>query len=238
MDTKDAERAYPETVDEVHKGWLHSKPFHNDPAEVSRLLVDAGLIILVLDLRDGISLCELGCGTGWISRFAARQGVRAVGYDISPGMVEIAREEAAREGVNVRYEVGDMETLEPEEQFDTCLLYDALHHSRRPDLVLATARKTLKPGGRLLLHEPNWMHRFAGRAAAQEHGVTEAGYSTRHLKQLVRGAGFANVRRLHRSRRNLFTNAPLDVARHFGSPLVTRAMGPFWTEVWLLADAP
>ena len=184
VDTKDAERAYPETLDETHRGWLHSKPFRNDPAETSRLLVDAALIILVLDLRDGVSLCELGCGTGWLSRFAARQGVRAVGYDISPGMVEIAREEAAREGVDVRYEVADMETLEPDEQFDTCLLYDALHHSTRPDLVLATARKTLRPGGRLLLHEPNWMHRFAGRAASQEHGVTEAGYSARRLKQL------------------------------------------------------
>ena len=72
MDTKDAERAYPETVDEIHKGWLHSKPFRNDPAETSRLIVDAGLIIFLLDLRDGVSLCELGCGTGWLSRFAAR----------------------------------------------------------------------------------------------------------------------------------------------------------------------
>ncbi len=237
VDTKDAERAYPETLDETHRGWLHSKPFRNDPAETSRLLVDAALIILVLDLRDGVSLCELGCGTGWLSRFAARQGVRAVGYDISPGMVEIAREEAAREGVDVRYEVADMETLEPDEQFDTCLLYDALHHSMRPDLVLTTARKTLRPGGRLLLHEPNWMHRFAGRAASQEHGVTEAGYSARRLKQLVDAAGFTEVHRLHRTRRALHSNAPLDVARHFGGPLVTRAMGPFWSEVWLLADA-
>ena len=212
MDTKDAERAYPETVDETHRGWLHSKPFRNDSAETSRLLVDAALIILVLDLRDGVSLCELGCGTGWLSRLAARQGVRAVGYDISPGMVEIAREEAAREGVDV-------------------------HHSTRPDLVLATARKTLRPGGRLLLHEPNWMHRFAGRAASQEHGVTEAGYSARRLKQLVDAAGFTEVHRLHRTRRALHSNAPLDVARHFGGPLVTRAMGPFWSEVWVLADA-
>jgi 2-polyprenyl-3-methyl-5-hydroxy-6-metoxy-1,4-benzoquinol methylase len=235
--TKDAERAYPETVDETHRGWLHSKPFRNDPAETSRLLVDAALIILVLDLRDGVSLCELGCGTGWLSRMFARQGVRAVGYDISPGMVDIAREEAAREGVDVRYEVADMETLEPDETFDTCVLYDALHHSQRPDLVLATARKTVRPGGRLLMHEPNWMHRFAGRAAADEHGVTEAGYSARRLKQLTRDAGFSSVRRLHRSRRLLTGNAPGDVARNLGGPVVTRAMGPFWAEVWLLADA-
>jgi 2-polyprenyl-3-methyl-5-hydroxy-6-metoxy-1,4-benzoquinol methylase len=237
VDTKDAERAYPESIDDAGRAWLHSKPFRNDPAETSRLLVDAALVIGLLELRPELSLCELGCGTGWLSRIAARQGVRAVGYDISPGMVDIAREEAAREGLDIRYEVADMETLEPDEQYDTCLLYDALHHSPQPEAVLHTARRALRPGGRLLVSEPNWMHRYGGRGAASEHGVTEAGYTPHRLKRLVRDAGFADVKRLHRNRRATFTNAPLDVARHFGGPLVLRALGPFWAETWILATA-
>jgi 2-polyprenyl-3-methyl-5-hydroxy-6-metoxy-1,4-benzoquinol methylase len=237
VDTKDAERAYPETIGDDGRAWLHSKPFRHDPAETSRLLVDAALVIALLELRPDTSLCELGCGTGWLSRFAARQGVRAVGYDISPGMIEIAREEAAREGLEIRYEVADMETLEPDETYDTCLLYDALHHSTDPAAVLRTARRALRPGGRLLLAEPNWMHRFGGREAVHRHGVTEAGYTPHALKRLVRAAGFDDVRRLHRNRRTMFTNAPLDVARHFGGPLVLRALGPFWAGTWLLATA-
>jgi SAM-dependent methyltransferase len=130
-----------------------------------------------------------------------------------------------------------METLEPDEEFDTCLLYDALHHSERPEAVLRTARRALRPGGRLLVSEPNWMHRFGGREAAEQHGVTEAGYSPRRLKRLVREAGFEDVRRLHRNRRGVHGNRPLDVARHFGAPLVLRALGPFWAETWLLARA-
>jgi 2-polyprenyl-3-methyl-5-hydroxy-6-metoxy-1,4-benzoquinol methylase len=237
VDTKDAERAYPETIDDAGRAWLHSKPFRHDPAETSRLLVDAALVIALLELAPGVSLCELGCGTGWLSRFAARQGVRAVGYDISPGMVEIAREEAAREGLEIRYELADMEALEPDEQFDTCLLYDALHHSRQPDAVLGTAHRALRPGGRLLVSEPNWMHRFGGKSAAEQHGVTEAGYAPHRLKRLVRDAGFTDVRRLHRNRRTTHGNRPLDVARHFGGPLVLRVLGPFWAETWLLARA-
>jgi 2-polyprenyl-3-methyl-5-hydroxy-6-metoxy-1,4-benzoquinol methylase len=237
VDTKDAERAYPHTIDDAGRTWLHTKPFRNDPAETSRLLVDAALVIALLELKPGVSLCELGCGSGWLSRFAARQGARAVGYDISPGMVEIAREEAAREGLDVRYEVADMETLELEEQFDTCVLYDALHHSARPDAVLSTARRALRAGGLLLVSEPNWMHRFGGKEAANRHGVTEAGYTPRRLKRLVRRAGFEEVRRLHRNRRAVHGNHPLDVARHFGGPLVLRALGPFWAETWLLARA-
>src|SRR5262249_59664184 len=100
--------------------------------------IDRALTTPLSGLRDGVSPCELGCGTGWLSRFAARQGVRAVGFDISPGMVEIAREEAAREGVEVRYEGADMETLEPGERFSTFLVYDGLHRSSRPALLLAS----------------------------------------------------------------------------------------------------
>ena len=239
MDTKDAERAYAETLDAAGREWLRTKPFHHAPAETARLLIDAALVFLLLDLHAGMSVCELGCGSGWLSRLFARHGVRAVGYDISPAMIEIARAEAAREGLSeaVRYLVADMEELETDELFDACLLYDALHHSERPELVLRTARRALRPGGRLLVSEPNWMHRFGGRAAASRHGVTEAGYSPRQLKRLLRDAGFRDVERFHRARRSVFGNRPLDVARHFGGPLVVRALAPFWAETWLRARA-
>ncbi len=237
MDTKDAERAYPEAIGEAGREWLHTKPFRHDPAETSRLLIDAALIIALLGLRPGMTLCELGCGSGWLSRFFARQGVRAVGYDISPTMIEIAREEAAREGLELRYEVADMEELDPGQRFDSCLVYDALHHSPHPALVLRTARRSLREGGQLLLSEPNWMHRFGGRDAARAHGVTEAGYTSRRLKQLIREASFSDLERFHRARRLIFGNRPLDIARHFGGPVVLRTLAPFWTQVWLRAKA-
>ena len=239
MDRKEAERAYPERLDAAGRAWLHTKPWRHDPRETARLLADAAVVLLLLELRPGVALCELGCGTGWMSRLFARQGVRAVGYDISPAMIEIAREEAAREGVGdaLRYEVGDMESLELDERFDACLLYDALHHSARPELVLSSARRSLRAGGRLLVSEPNWMHRYAGRYAAEEHGVTEAGYTPRRLKRLLRGAGFGEIERLHRPRRLVFGNRPLDVARHLASPFAVRALAPFWAETWLRAKA-
>ena len=33
------------------------------------------------------------------------------------------------------------------------------------------------------------------------------------------------------------TRRNLDVARHFGGPLVLRALGPFWAGTWILATA-
>ena len=184
-----------------------------------------------------MSLCELGCGSGWMTRFARRHGVLAEGYDISPEMIEIAREQAREEGLDVRFEVADMEELDLGRRFDACLLYDALHHSRAPELVLRSAWRALRPGGRLLLAEPNWKQRFEGRAASSRFGTTESGYSPRRLKRALRDAGFVEIERFHNNRKRLFSNRPLEVLAHLVEPLAYRTLAPFWTQIWLRAVA-
>jgi len=235
---KQAEIDYPAAIGEAGRAWLRSKPFANTPRESARLLIDFGYVLQLLDLRPGMSLCELGCGPGWMTRFAARHGVQAEGYDISPDMIAIARELAEQEGLDVRFEVADMEQLDLGRRFDTCLVYQALHHTPRADLVLAAARRALVPDGRLLLSEPNWKHRFDGHQTAAAYGVTDLGYSPRKLKRLLREAGFTDIRRFHNNRKRLFSNSPLDVAAHLAEPLVYRALAPFWTQIWLRATAP
>ena len=230
---KQAEIDYPHAVGEEGRVWLRSKPFGNTPRNTARLLMDFGYIVQILDLHRGGNMVELGCGTGWMTRFAARHGIRAEGYDISPEMIAIAQELAAEERLDVRFEVGDMERLDLGRRFDTCLLYDALHHSPHADRVLSSARRALVEGGRLLVVEPNWRQRFQGREATGRYGVTEQGYSPHRLKRLLRDAGFTRIRRYHNNRKRLFSNAPLDVAAHLAEPLVYRAIAPFWTQIWL-----
>jgi len=126
---KQAEIDYPLAVGEAGREWIRSKPFGHNPRETARLLIDFGYVVQLLDLHTGSSLVELGCGSGWMTRFAARHGVHAEGYDISPEMIEIAKTEAGREGLDVHFEAGDYEQLDLGRRFDACLLYDALHHS-------------------------------------------------------------------------------------------------------------
>ena len=234
---KQAEIDYPQAVGEEGRDWIRSKPFGHNPRETARFLIDFGYVLQLLDLHAGSSLVELGCGSGWMTRFAARHGVRAEGYDISPEMIEIARAEAAAEGLHVTFEAGDYEQLDLGRRFDACLIYDALHHSERPELVLAAAHRALKPGGRLLLAEPNWKQRYQGRKATDAYGTTELGYSPRHLKRLLRQQGFTDIRRFHNNRKRLFSNAPKETAAHLAEPLVYRLLSPFWTQIWLLARA-
>ena len=234
---KQAEIDYPSAVGETGREWIRSKPFGHHPRETARFLIDFGYVLQLLDLHAGSSLVELGCGSGWMTRFAARHGVHAEGYDISPEMIGIARAEAEREGLVVTFEAGDYEQLDLGRRFDACLLYDALHHSERPGLVLTAARRALRPDGRLLLVEPNWKQRYQGRGASTTYGTTELGYSPHRLKRLLREAGFTDIRRFHNNRKRLFSNGLADTAAHLAEPIVYRLLAPFWTQIWLRARA-
>lgn len=68
---------------------------------------------------------DLACGTGILCEILQKSGIRASGMDFSSGMIEIARSG----NPDIPYEVADMVTFRPEEQFDlvTCT-GDALNH--------------------------------------------------------------------------------------------------------------
>lgn len=68
---------------------------------------------------------DLACGTGILCEILHKSGVRASGMDFSAGMIEIAR----KGNPEIHYDVADMITYCPEEQFDlvTCT-GDAINH--------------------------------------------------------------------------------------------------------------
>ena len=74
---------------------------------------------------DVKSALDLACGTGILCRILHETGVAACGADLSEGMIAIAREH----NPEIPFEVADMITYRPEEQFDlvTCT-GDALNH--------------------------------------------------------------------------------------------------------------
>ena len=68
---------------------------------------------------------DLACGTGILCAILQKSGIQARGMDFSAGMIDIAR----KGNPQIRYEVADMITYRPEEQFDlvTCT-GDAINH--------------------------------------------------------------------------------------------------------------
>ena len=95
---------------------------------------------------------EIGAGTGYFSLNLLQAGVieRATATDISPGMLAILEENAARLGLEVRTATAEAETLPfPDQSFDLVFGHAVLHHI--PDLAQAFSEfhRVLRPGGTL-----------------------------------------------------------------------------------------
>ena len=90
---------------------------------------------------------DLACGTGVLCRILEENGIRAAGMDLSPGMIQIAREASP----HIPYEVADMVTFCPEARYDlvTCT-GDAVNHIpvlADVERIFANVFRFLSPGG-------------------------------------------------------------------------------------------
>ncbi|MFO0998079.1 MAG: methyltransferase domain-containing protein [Alphaproteobacteria bacterium] len=121
---------------------------HWDPqlyARSARFVSELAVPLLEhLDLREGLSVLDLGCGDGALTARIAASGARVIGVDTSAEQVAAA---CAR-GLDAR--VVDGEALAFEDAFDAVFSNAALHWMRRPDRVLAGVWRALKPGGRFV----------------------------------------------------------------------------------------
>jgi SAM-dependent methyltransferase len=105
---------------------------------------------------DGGAVVELGVGTGRIAVPTAAAGVRVIGVDSSPGMLEVCRRRAELAGVGelLDLRVGELETPPVEERVAlvTCPFRSYLHllDDAARLRALGAARELLVAGGRLV----------------------------------------------------------------------------------------
>jgi SAM-dependent methyltransferase len=108
-------------------------------------------------LRAGGRVVDIGCGQGGAAVTVARAfpATRVTGIDSHGPSVERARATAAAEGIadRVAFRVVRAEETEPDE-FDLAMMLDCLHDMGDPVAAAAAARRSLRPGGALLVIEP------------------------------------------------------------------------------------
>jgi SAM-dependent methyltransferase len=108
-----------------------------------------------LGIRAGERVLDVACGSGNLAVPAARAGARVTGVDIAPNLVAIARQRAIAEGLDIRFEEGDAESLPyPSAGFDTVVTMFGAMFALRPDLVAAELVRVTRPGGRIAM--ANW----------------------------------------------------------------------------------
>lgn len=99
---------------------------------------------------------DFGCGTGEITTQLARFGARLTAIDISPDLINIARQRAEVDGVTdrVQFLVGDLrQMVAPKKKFDFLISYAVLHHVDIHSVFPALIDR-LKPDGTAVVVEP------------------------------------------------------------------------------------
>jgi ubiquinone/menaquinone biosynthesis C-methylase UbiE len=108
-------------------------------------LIDRLEITAALPYARGARVLEAGCGTGMILKELAPVATRAVGLDVSPGMLAQAR---ARGLAVVHGSVTDLPFADGE--FDLAYSFKVLAHVERIERALAEMARVVRPGGHVI----------------------------------------------------------------------------------------
>ena len=106
-------------------------------------------------LKPGMTVLELGCGTGSFTRELARSGAEIVAIDVSPELLEIAKLNCSVP--NVRFQIQNAYSLSYSEAvFDSVVGSSVLHHLEIEE-ALRDVYRVLKPEGTIYFTEPNML---------------------------------------------------------------------------------
>src|SRR5436309_2203085 len=124
------------------QAWAHFTPFEQATATTApRLVAFAGV-------RAGQRILDVACGTGVVAITAGRGGARVTGLDLTPELLQRARENAALAGVEVEWHEGDIESLPfGDAAFDVVLSQFGHMFALRPEVATRAMLRVLKPGG-------------------------------------------------------------------------------------------
>jgi SAM-dependent methyltransferase len=109
-------------------------------------------------------VADLACGSAWSSIALARAypGVTVDAIDVDPGSIEDARANIAAAGLadRVRAIVHDASDPQLPGRCDLITVFEALHDMNHPVQALQTARRSLAPGGSVVIADERVADRF------------------------------------------------------------------------------
>lgn len=124
-------------------------------------------VIEAMEIREGMTVAEIGAGTGFFSRRLAKAtgpAGKVYAEDIQPQMIDLLKKSAAKENLaNVVPVLGtETDPKLPAGAIDRILLVDVYHEFQKPEPMLAAIHASLAPGGTVTLVE----YRLEGETAA------------------------------------------------------------------------
>lgn len=114
---------------------------------------------------EGLSILDLGCGSGAKAVWLAQQGARVVGLDIVDAFAEIPHD------VDVKLRVGDLNDIRAtigDERFDVVTVLQAIGYATDEAALLRDVFEAVVPGGHLVVARSHPI-RFAVERSEAEH---------------------------------------------------------------------
>lgn len=109
------------------------------------------LIITHMQIHDGETILEVGCGTGYLSRYLAhgRKNLSLSAIDLDPGFLTAAARLAKQEGLhNISFIQADANALPfTDHSFDHVVSHTFLTSTGAPRQALSEMHRVVKPGG-------------------------------------------------------------------------------------------
>ena len=156
----------------------------------------------------GERVLDIGCGTGSLTLRCAGRAARVTGIDISPQMLDMAREKVEAAGLKDQIELREMSAIDLDEAFGdgsfdaivSSLVFSELSEDEQ-GFVLRECRRLLRDGGRLVIADEvvprSWPLRLLSRVlrlplVVLTYILTQT--TTRAvvgLEEKIAGAGFA-----------------------------------------------
>lgn len=161
------------------------------------------IIGIVKRFEDVRTICDLGCGNGYISGRLSTLGYDVTGVDSSKSGLEIARREyPAVKFVEAQVDSQLSSQLNTRD-FDLVISSDVIEHLYRPANLLEAAARLMKPGALLIVGTPyhgyvkNLVLALAGKMDAHFSVLHDGGhikfFSVKTLTQLIENHSFTNV---------------------------------------------
>jgi arsenite methyltransferase len=169
--------------------------------EGANLGLGCGNPVALASLKEGEIVLDLGSGAGFDCFLAANivgKTGKVIGVDMTPEMVERARENARKGGYgNVEFRLGEIENLPAaDNSIDAIISNCVINLSPEKDRVFRDAFRVLKPGGRLMVSDIVLMNELPDAikksVAAYIGCVAGAAMKDDYLGN-IKAAGFKNV---------------------------------------------
>jgi len=124
------------------QSWVNFVPFETiTTPEAARLVHHAGI-------APDMKVLDVACGTGVVAITAARLGAVVTALDLTPELLERAKQNASLARVQVEWHEGDVESLPfGDGQFDAVVSQFGHIFAPRPEVAVAEMLRVLKPGG-------------------------------------------------------------------------------------------